>query len=116
MYQCYYCNENVGILLDRRLRKSLPMKAGVLDMTPCDKCKDWMKQGIMLISIKDDTTQDDMKGPCPNPYRTGGWCVIKDMAVKGMMDKKSYDQASRHRFMFMADEAWDKLGLPRHGI
>lgn len=126
MFQCFYCQKSMGVLLDRRLRKSLPRRAGVLDMEPCSECKDLMKIGIILISIKDNTTDEDMRGEPimrfgrergrtpPNPYRTGGWCVVKQEAVERFpVPAKMIDSAVRRRFMFITDEGWDYLGLPR---
>ena len=113
MAKCFFCLEPGMILLDRRLKKSLPRDCGVVDMTPCSKCNDYMKQGIILISISDDTTKEDMKGPIPNPYRTGGWVVVKQEAVErfGVGDAL-LDFAIKHRFAFIADAAWLHLGLP----
>jgi hypothetical protein len=113
MFQCYFCGENVGVLLDKRLRKTLPRMVGVIDMAPCDKCKDYMKQGILFISIKNDTTADQMKGPIPNPYRTGDWAVIKEEAVKNALEGSFLDFALKNRFMFITDLGWDELGIPR---
>jgi len=113
MYQCFFCGDDIGILLDRRLRNTLKRKAGVLNMDPCDKCKGYMKRGIILISISDDTTAEDMKGPMPNPFRTGGWCLVTEDAVKKFMDGGSLEFALKLRFMFISDEAWDAVGLPR---
>ena len=115
LYQCYFCGEDIGVLLDRRLRKSLPMKAGVIDMEPCDKCKELMKQGIILLSISDKTTAEEMKGPIPNPHRTGGWVVIKQSAVEKLFTGEHLNFALKHRFAFITDEAWAALGLPKPG-
>jgi hypothetical protein len=110
---CYFCGEINEVLLDRRLRNTLHSNMGVMNMRPCGKCEGYMKQGILLMSISDDTTAEEMKGPIPNPYRTGGWVVVKEDAVKRMFDGKFLDFALKHRFSFITDEAWDKIGLPR---
>ena len=115
MYQCYFCGEDIGILLNRRLKKSIPRKAGVLDMEPCNKCKEYMRQGILLISISDSTTNEEMKEPTPNPYRTGGWVVVKEEAAKEVFDGDALKFALNHRFMFITDEAWDMAGLEKGG-
>jgi hypothetical protein len=72
-----------------------------------------MDMGILLISISDDTTPEEMKAPMPNPYRTGGWVVVKQVFVERVLDGPSLEFALKHRFMFIVDEAWDSLGLPR---
>lgn len=110
---CYFCGKINEILLDRRLRNTLHSNMGVMNMRPCNECAGYMKQGILLMSIADDTTEEDMKGPIPNPYRTGGWVVVRQEVVERMMDGKFLDFALKNRFAFITDEAWDKLGLPR---
>lgn len=115
MYQCYFCMEDIGILLDRRLRKTLPRQAGVIDMNPCDKCKGYMEQGVIFMSILDSTTDEEMKGTMPNPHRTGGWCVISEDGVKRLLNgnKAMLDFALVNRFMFITDSAWQLMGLPK---
>ena len=102
MYQCFYCNEDIGILMDRRLRNRFEQKVGVLNMDPCDKCKAWMEKGIILISVKDDTEK--------NPYRTGGWVVITKDAFKRIFNIEPKE------FAFITDEVWDKIGLPKKEV
>lgn len=111
MTNCFYCNEPFGVVLDRRLRKTLPREIGPIDMEPCPKCKDWMSKGIILISIKDDTTEDEMKGPLPNPYRTGGWAVIKKKALEKVIAGEMLEFALKYRFLFICDSAWKELRL-----
>ena len=111
MNTCYFCNEPSGVLLDRRLRNTLPRNVGVMNMRPCTKCEDLMN--ILLISIKNDT---QMQGSIPNPYRTGGWVIIKQEAIERMLDGDFLKFALEHRFMFINDEAWDAMGLPRNEI
>jgi len=72
-----------------------------------------MKQGIILISISNDTTEKDMQGPIPNPYRTGGWVVVKQNAIEKMLSGSMLEFAIKNKFMFMDDETWDLVGLPR---
>lgn len=113
MAQCFYCGEDSTILLDRRLKKSLPKRVGVIDMEPCSKCASYMELGVILISIASDTSEESMKGPIPNPYRTGGWVVVTQDYVERVLDDHSKDFAIQRRFLFVADDAWDRLGLPR---
>lgn len=113
MTNCFFCNEPSMILLDRRLKNTLPRNCGVVDMTPCSKCDGYMQQGVILISISDDTTKEDMKGPMPNPYRTGGWVVVTREYVERAFSGSMLDFALSNKFMFITDEAWDAIGLPR---
>ena len=66
-----------------------------------------MKQGVILISTKGGEHGN-------NPYRTGGWCVIKDEAIERMISNTDLrEHILRARVAFVPDEAWDFLGLPR---
>ena len=105
MTQCFFCGEAKEVLLDRRLRNTLPHLA-CYDHEPCEKCKEWMKQGIILISVRKGSDQK-------NPYRTGGWIVINEDAFKRIF--KDSDEALRKRIAFVEDEVWDAVGLPREG-
>jgi len=115
---CYFCGKGKDVLIDKRLRESrFPDhgKVGVVDMSPCQECEAFMKQGIILMSIRNETTQEEMQGPIPNPHRTGGWVVVKEEAVKSAIeDGPMLDFMIKHRFGFIADEAWDLFGLPRN--
>ena len=114
MAQCFYCGEDSTILLDRRLKNTLPMRVGVVNLEPCSKCMDYMAQGIILISISNDTTEEEMKKEFPNPYRTGGWCVAKQEAIERVFEKTGkLENMLKQRFAFVTDEVWDFLGLPR---
>jgi hypothetical protein len=84
-----------------------------------------MNQGIIVISIADDTTEEEMLGESiekygkkvgwrpPNPYRTGGWAVVKEEAVIEMTaNNPSYQSfALEKRFMFITSSAWNMLGF-----
>lgn len=106
---CYVCNEDSGeIILPGLLKgdQKAPHKA-VWHDHPCPKCEDWMKKGVILISVKDGEDHD-------NPYRTGGWCVLKDEAIERMpIDDAMKRGMIKHRMAFLEDEAWDALGIPR---
>lgn len=96
MMLCFYCQEPMGLVLDRKLRDIIPEK-GTYNTEPCDQCKSWMEQGVILISVKDG--EDG-----PNPYRTGGWCVVGEVA---------FDEVPESRMLFIHDSVWDQMGLPR---
>lgn len=108
MSLCFLCNEPKEILLDRRLKNSLPRQA-VYNHEPCDKCKGFMKQGIILISVRDGESGD-------NPYRTGNWAVIKEEAVQRWMNDNNKDKLEeiiKKRVAFIDDTTWNYLRLPR---
>lgn len=103
MANCFFCGEPKYLLLDRRLKPTFA-RSGVYDQEPCDKCKEFMTQGIILISVRDGESGD-------NPYRTGGWVVIKEEAAKKMFTDDRL--LGKVRCIFVEDTTWDKLGLPR---
>ena len=73
----------------------------------CQECEGHMKKGIILISVKNGETG-------ANPYRTGGWCVIKEEALRRIVNNKELaDDICKKRVTFIPDEVWDKIGLPR---
>jgi hypothetical protein len=106
MSNCFLCGKPKEILLDRRLKDSLPREA-VYNKEPCKKCKEYMEQGIILISVRDGESGN-------NPYRTGGWVVIKEEAVKRIFN--NIEQVLKSRVAFIEYRFWDKLGLPRGEI
>jgi hypothetical protein len=100
---CFLCgkDKNEIILLGAAYKEEAPMHM-VFDKEPCDKCKEYMKQGIILISVRDGESGD-------NPYRTGGWVVVKEEALKKVIDDP---KLLEKRMMFVPDSAWKILRLP----
>ena len=106
---CYFCNEESGeLILPGKLRgdAEAPRKA-VWHKDPCPKCKGYMKQGIICISVKNGESGD-------NPYRTGCFVVLKDDAFNRLF--KDAEPALKLRMCFIEDVAWDAVGLPRENI
>lgn len=104
---CYFCNKPKNEVILAGLMKGdieAPRNA-VWDTVPCDECKGYMKMGIILISVKDGESGD-------NPYRTGGWCVVKEEAVRAIFGEDS--KALKTRVAFIGDSDWDIIGLPRN--
>jgi hypothetical protein len=75
---------------------------------PCADCAKWMEQGCILMSVDPvrSVSHDD-------PYRTGGWIVLREEAVRRMFDAQMVKHVLEARVAFIEDEAWDSLGLPR---
>lgn len=130
MTTCFYCNELASILLvGSRTKKfkeiglakkdgEMNMNIGVIDAKPCSQCERYMKQGVILISIRDgeETEMENAKREkrLPNPYRTGGWAVVRDEFIQRVINPPELaSQILKQRFCFVPDYAWDKLGLPR---
>ena len=96
---CFFCGEAKEVILDRRLRNTLPREA-CYDKEPCSKCQGWMEQGVILISVKDGGEGD-------NPYRTGGWCVVTKEAFA-----RAFPEVEETGVAFVPDAVWQAVGLP----
>ena len=99
--QCFFCgkDKNEIVLLGTAYKNQAPMHM-IIDKEPCEECKKYMKMGIMLVSVKDNTNQE-------NPYRTGKIAVITEQAAKKIFG----DSIGKSRFAFVEDKAWEKIGL-----
>ena len=119
MTQCFYCGKDDKILLiGNKVKKwieaglcdldgAMHRSVGVVDMEPCQNCKEYMKAGIILISVKDGSSQE-------NPFRTGGFAVIKESAIFNFLGEgELYHQVIKHRFCFVEDKIWNNSGLPK---
>jgi hypothetical protein len=104
MSVCFLCGGDKNEIIIPGMLKGdaeAPHKAA-WNKEPCDKCKEYMNIGVMLISVKNKTDQE-------NPYRTGRIVVIKADAAERIFG----DSIKNQRAAFIEDELWDKLGLPK---
>ena len=110
LMQCFVCMEDVGVALLGQMKNDAEAPRRIcLDHEPCDKCQAHMEQGIVLISV-DENQSSDMQ----NPYRTGGWCVVREDFVQRVFSPPELvEQVLRKRMAFLPDDAWDMIGLPR---
>ena len=119
IFNCFFCGKEAGLLLPGSNTKAfreaglanldgeMHRNIGVIDKEPCTECKELMKQGVMLISVRDDEETGD------NPYRTGNVAVIKDEAIKRMVQPPELAACIlKARMSFVPDAAWESLGLP----
>lgn len=98
---CFFCGNEKEVILPGRLKGDVEApRQAVWNKEPCNTCKDYMKKGIMLISVKDGTDKE-------NPYRTGRIVVIKEEAAKEI-----FPTIGNSRFYFVEDTAWKEIGLP----
>jgi hypothetical protein len=108
---CFFCNQekNELVLLGRLPDDAEAPRKAVFNTEPCDECKGYMGMGIICISV------DPVKSPDhKNPWRTGGWVVLRDEALLRFgLEQEMLDDILRKRVCFLEDEVWDKLGLPR---
>lgn len=109
MSVCFYCGKDDAVILHRRLAQVLPRRA-VYDKRPCKECASHMEQGVILISVDEEKSGGDMK----NPYRTGGFAVVRDEAIERMVNPPELrKQILEARVAFIPDEVWKHLGLPQ---
>lgn len=73
--QCYVCGEDKGVALLGAAYKGEAPRTMCVDKEPCDKCKEYMKQGSILIEVRDGEKGED-------PFRTGGFWVLKKEAAE----------------------------------
>lgn len=108
---CFFCNKPKNeIVLPGRLKGDVEApRNAVWDKRPCDECAKLMEIGVILISCKEPGPHGDHD----NPYRTGGWCVVNDNAIRRLVPKELADDILKARVAFVPDEAWDLIGLPR---
>lgn len=129
--KCFYCLEGDKILINRVLLPNSADKVKrchgkVIDMDPCPKCKDWMEKGIILIGIVDALSDKNWNKPperpryaghsdsdnwIPDPYRSGGFAVIKEEAALRLFPDEFHTFMLRKRFMFIEHEAAIMLGI-----
>ena len=109
--QCFYCMKDVGVALFGKLEDDAeaPRRICFGPGNACDECKGYMEQGVILISVDESRSTDK-----DNPYRTGGWVVVRDKAIKRIIaPPELVRDVLKRRMAFVPDEAWDMLGLPR---
>lgn len=126
---CFYCQEPKGIVLYGAIghtKRKAFKEAGIdisadgeaprkltLNREPCDKCKELMEQGVILISCREVQSEEEKS----NPYRTGGWVVVKDRLIEDCIgDEETKEAILRMRVAFIPDAVWDKIGLPRGDV
>jgi hypothetical protein len=105
MANCFVCGEVKHLLLDKRLRKSLPRNA-VYDKIPCDKCQEVMKEGVIFVGVRDGEQDKE------NPYRTGQIIGVREEAVKKIIKpSKLLDEILKKRVCFIEEAVLKKMGL-----
>lgn len=116
--RCYYCGAGNEIVLNTVLTKAAAdtvkaMHHRVVSTEPCPECKEWMKSGIILITFdKTKSDKDWEKAKVPNPFRTGGFFVVKEDFVERVFEHpEAVAFAKKHRWLFIEHEAAKQVGL-----
>lgn len=109
--KCFYCGGDHHLIMNQKLTKKAAEEVRqchgkVVTMEPCSKCQEFMKNGVILIEVKDNCDQQ-------NPYRTGGFCVIKDEGIKNAFPPEQAEMALKHRWCFVEESIWKAIGLDK---
>lgn len=116
--QCYVCGKDIEVILFGHLKNKDESckKCGepygdieaprqiCLDKEPCDKCKEYMKQGIILIGVRDGESGE-------NPYRTGEFLVIKQEAAERLFCGEAGKATLEKRIAFVEQRVLKATGL-----
>lgn len=72
----------------------------------CSECQGHMKQGVIMVSVRDGEEGSE------NPYRTGGWWVIKEEALRRVVRPPELLEAiCKKRMAFVPDSVCRAMGL-----
>ena len=108
MLHCFFCGEATGVALCGALPGDAKAPRALPATDPCTQCAEYMKQGIILIEVADDTPEGDQ-----NPVRLGGWCVVRDSAISRIITPPELvAQILKERMAFVPHDAWLHVGLP----
>ena len=106
--KCFLCGCDSDILLATKYNKKgepiHDMKkyhGKVVNTKPCQKCEEYIKQGVILISVRNDAKD------AYDAFRTGGFAIIKREALKEMGF-----EIPKCGFAFIQDSLWERMGLP----
>lgn len=110
---CFFCGEAKGVVLFGMIKSRVAAdpeapREVCLDKEPCDKCKGFMEQGIILIGCDEAKSEDDPH----NPYRDGNWCVVTEDYIRRTFHTDMAEDLCRKRAGFVGSEAWKLMGLP----
>jgi hypothetical protein len=106
--RCWFCLEDKNeIILAGRMKGDMEAPRGaVWDKSPCDKCAEWMRQGIILIGVKDNQPKSD------NPERSGHFIVIREDAIRrAPIDPAMIELVCERRVAFMEVRALVHFGV-----
>jgi len=111
--KCFYCGEDYKILINKFPKNKKSIKAikaahgKVVDTEPCQKCAEHMKQGIIIIAVDKNKTTNPK-----NPYRTGGWFVVKENLIRNIVkNKDTVKSVIKRRVAFIEDKALREVGF-----
>jgi hypothetical protein len=104
---CFYCREpNNNLIVHKRMRDVLPREV-ISSMEPCDACKARMKEGVMLVVVKDGEYGKE------RPEIAGAYAVVKDEAIERMLagNPSLREYALKKRMLFIEETVARKAGI-----
>jgi hypothetical protein len=110
--KCFYCGDDSDIIINSKLTEANAknvetLHGKVITTEPCTTCKTYMEVGIIVITYDPDKTTDSN-----NPYRTGGFFVIKEDAVRSWYDNDdAFNEINNVRCLLMEHKLAEQLGL-----
>jgi len=111
--KCFFCGKDKNvILINKRLAANSAqqvndMNGQIIDKEPCEKCKGYMKMGIILIGVDEKKSTD-----VQNPYRTGQFVVVKDEVINDIVESiQLKNEIIDARMAFVPSEVLKMLGI-----
>lgn len=112
---CPACTKEMDgpIVLNKRLNKTAAKKVedmhgqvvGVADHF-CEECQGYADQGIIFVGIYEDKTED-----MSNPYRSGLFAVVKEDAVKDMVEEPLLSRILEKRMTYIDHDVAIQMGM-----
>lgn len=115
--KCFFCLGDGDLVMNTRLYRGAPkrveqLNGKVISLNPCTKCAEFMKRGVILLSFDPERSDKGWnKQPLPNPYRTGGFFVVRDEAIKRIFDPSVAEFALKNRWIYIEHDAAVSMGL-----
>lgn len=104
--KCFLCGEAADILLHRNLKDISELDGKVVSKEPCSKCQKYMQQGIIIIGVDLDKTDDPN-----NPYRTGHFFVLKEEAFTRIFTGEEAEATLKDRVCYMDIPTMVRCGI-----
>ena len=106
---CFYCGEDKNELILPGMMKGdaeAPHRA-VWNKEPCDKCKGYMEQGVILIEVDESKTTN-----MNNPWRTGRLSVVTENFIRRIFQPPELvEDVCKRRMAFIPVDTYELLGL-----
>lgn len=112
---CPACAKEMAgpIVLNKRLNKTAAKKVeemngqvvGVADHF-CEECQGYADKGIIFIGVDESKTED-----MSNPYRTGLFAVVKEEAVKNMIEEPLLSRVLEKRMTYIDHDVAIQMGM-----